>query len=494
MREYGQAYLKDYSEMQHQHESGLPASSQLRAGVGVSEARKTAILVGVAILLTGLAWVTAPRTTAPKAFQDRGASFFPGFIDPRMVQSLEVVDFDADTATAHPFQVQVRDGLWTIPSYYDYPADAGERLAKGVAEIIALKKDNVASENVSDHERTGTLDPLDETLPTLRGRGKRITFKGENDRILADVIVGNELEGRPQFRYVRLAEQSRVYVAEVGDLDVSSKFLDWIDRDLLHIRWSDLDQAIIRDYSLDKTTHSVQPRDTLFLQKLGQDEDNVVHWTMRGLQTGEQVDTFRANLLNTTLDELSVAGVRPKPPSIVTRFAQTNGTVKVSRDDLVDLENKGFHFTAKGELLSDGGEILAHTTTGMFFHLWFGAIAYGTAENTSIAPTTAATGTNQTSSGGAAHATASAAASNPTPIPNKKVAAAPTVNRYLIVTATFDPTAIAEKAARDAAEKQVEVLQRRYAPWYYIVSGQSFDRLLLSRRALVKQAAIPTPK
>jgi len=434
--------------------------------------------------------VTAPRTTTPDAFQDRGTAFFPGFTDPGMAQSLEVVDFDEETATAHPFKVEVRNGLWTIPAYYDYPAGGTERLAKTVAAIIALKKDNVATENVSEYERTGTLDPLDETLPTLHGRGKRVTIKGDNDRVLADVIIGKALSGRPQFRYVRLADQARVYVAEVRDLDISSKFMDWIDRDLLRIEWNDLDQVIIRDYSLNKVTHGVNQRDTLFVQKLGEDEDHVVHWTMRDLQPGEQVNTFRANLLNTTLDELSIIGVRPKPPAIVAGFAQVNGTLKVSQNDLRDLGSKGFYFTPKGELLSDGGEVLVHTKTGLFYRLWFGDIAYGDPED--ITSSTAEA--SSTLSTGAGRITGQVEAMKPPPATLTKASAgvatkpstASNVNRYLIITASFDPTAVAEKPARDAAQKRAAELQRRYAPWYYVISGQSFERMRLPRGILVR--------
>ena len=78
----------------------------------------------------------------------RGTAFFPGFNDPTMAQSLEVIDFDEETATAHPFKVQVQNGLWSIPSHYNYPADAEQQLSQISAAIIALRKDVVAADNV----------------------------------------------------------------------------------------------------------------------------------------------------------------------------------------------------------------------------------------------------------------------------------------------------------------------------------------------------------
>ncbi len=423
----------------------------------MKEVRKTATLAGVALVLVVLTWATAPRTTTPNAFQDRGTSFFPGFTDPTMARSLEVVDFEEETATARPFRVQVKGGLWTIPSNDDYPADNAERFSNTTAAMIALKKDNVATDNVSEHERTGTLDPLDETLPTLHGRGARVTIKGDHDRLLADIIIGKPLEGRPAFRYVRVADQARVYVAQVGRLDISTKFTDWIDPDLLKIEWDEVDQVIIRDYSLDRATRGVKLSDTFFIQKAGEDDEGRIRWVQREGPSGEQVDSFRANLVNTALDQLSILGVRPKPPGLAMGLTQATGTLKVSQSALSDLGTKGFYFTRQGQLLSDEGEVLVHTKPGIFFRLWFGDIAYGDVEG-------AETNTGTTKSS--------------TSVPN----------RYLIVTASFDPAEISAGPARETAQKRAVSLQARFAPWYYVISGQSFEQMRPPRSLLITSA------
>jgi hypothetical protein len=453
---------------------------------------------GLALVMVALVWATSPRTTAPPAVQERGASFFPGFTDPGMVRSLEVVDFDEDTATAHPFKVRVQDGAWTIPSHYDYPVDGMEHLARTAAAIIALKKDNVATENVSEHERTGTLDPLDETLPILRGRGTRVIVQGEHNRNLADIIIGRQLADRPTFRYVRLAGQPRVYVAAAGDLRLSTRFTDWIDSDLLKIEWADVDQMIVRDYSVDKATGRLDVRDVVFLQKLGEDDQGRVRWTLRGLPPGEQVDTFRANLLNTALDELSIVAVRPKPSGLAAGFAQLTGTLKVSRDDLADLASKGFHFTPKGELFSDEGELLVHTKSGVFFRLWFGGAAYGDEERTAPAADVVASGSSRTpregeSTPGAVPEPLARLGLKPftapseTAVDKKASTRAPIVNRYVMVSVSFDPSAAAADTDRTAAQERVAALQNRFAPWYYTISGASFEDLHMSRRTVVRK-------
>ena len=89
----------------------------------MTEIKKTLITAGVAVLLGVVALVSAPRRSLPDAFFDVGQPFFPEFVDPESAATLEVVEFDEATASATPFKVTNRNGLWTIPSHHDYPAD-----------------------------------------------------------------------------------------------------------------------------------------------------------------------------------------------------------------------------------------------------------------------------------------------------------------------------------------------------------------------------------
>jgi hypothetical protein len=446
----------------------------------VNDNRKTAVAIGVALVMTLLAWVTVPKRSTPNAFEDRGTTFFPGFNDPTMAQSLEVVDFDEETATAHPFKVQVQNGLWSIPSHYNYPADAAQQLSQICAAIIALKKDVVASENLSEQERTGTLDPLDETLPAIRGRGTRVIIKGENDRLLADIIIGKPLEGRPTFRYVRLADQRRIYVAEVGDLDISTNFGDWIDRDLLKIVWDDVDEVIIHDYSLNRAAETINNRDSIIIRKI---QDEPPKWTLRDIQPGEKVNTFNVNLMVTTLSQLELIGVRPKPTTIAASLRKMTSTISISDDELKELASKGFYLTSKGQYSTEG-EVLVHTKAGLFYTLRFGEIAYGDIGD--ITPTATVPASTQPAAG---------AGQQPDVLQPRGEAkpATPSLgspNRYLTITASFDPTGVPAGPERTAAEQRAAAFQARYAPWYYVISGRAFERMRLSRSVLLGREKI----
>ncbi|MCE2543297.1 MAG: DUF4340 domain-containing protein, partial [Acidobacteria bacterium] len=140
----------------------------------MSELKKTLSIAGIAVLLGAVAIVSAPRRAAPDAFFDVGEPFFPEFTDPEEAATLEVIEFDEEQAAAIPFMVTNRNGLWTIPSHHDYPADGEERLADAAANIISVIKDDFRSDNVADHEALGVIDPTDDTVSSLQGRGSRV--------------------------------------------------------------------------------------------------------------------------------------------------------------------------------------------------------------------------------------------------------------------------------------------------------------------------------
>jgi hypothetical protein len=413
----------------------------------MSETGKTIAFAGVALLLVMAAWATAPRMVTPSSLQERGTPFFPAFTDPNAVTSLEVVEFDEPTFVARPFKVLNRDGRWTIPSHYDHPADGADRLATIAAAVISLKKDDVASENVGDHEKCGVLDPIDETLATSKGRGTRVTVLGSNENVLADIILGGAVQGREHLRYVRLPGQNRTYVARVGSLGISTKFEDWIERDLLQVERDDVDAIAIRSYVFDAKRDNVADAEALVLRRTDRDV-----WMLNGIGPTESTNTFRMNLLVTRLDDLTIAGVRPKPPGLAATLGGASAG-KISEADAADLETKGFYSTRDGALLSIGGEVLVRTDSGVVFQLRFGDVVPDADPSTSHADT----GERQT----------------------------PAENRYLMISAGFDPAVTPRAPPSAEVQSRLALLRTRFAPWYYVVSEDSYKDIRLQRRDLV---------
>ncbi len=453
----------------------------------MSEIKKTAIFGGVAIVLALLALASAPRRLVPDAFLDRGEAFFPDFSDPNVATTLEVIEFDEESASARPFKVAFEDGLWTIPSHHGYPADGKDRLAKTAAGVIGIKKDDFRTSNVSDHEACGVIDPLGETSTSLKGRGKRVTLRGENDQILADFIVGKQPEGRTGFRFVRIPDQKRVYVARM-DIDISTKFEDWIEKDLLGVERDKIDRVVLKDYSINERTGFLNQRDQIELRK--DDGD----WKIDRTPSGRELDSSKVSGLLTAVDGLNIVGVRPKPAGLSAGLRRVGVGMPISRSDMISLQGKGYYFTRNGQLVSNEGELQVQTSDGVRYALRFGEIVYGSGEALS-----AGTETSDDEESG------------------------PGENRYLFISAQFDPGVLSEPASpgdtgfqdkpesdwtdedrankeqydeheawkQDVEETQGRVadLEARFGGWYYVISAESFKKIRLRRADLLKESS-----
>ena len=458
-----------------------PAGTQKTTG---PELRRTQTIAGGALLLTVLAAVSAPRNPEPSDFLDLGERFFPNFEDPAEALSLEVIEFDEATAEAIPFRVQNENGIWTIPSHHDYPADGKDRLAQTAAGIMLLEKDDFRSENVADHAALGVVDPLDEGEVSLVGRGRRVTVNASGDRALADLIIGRQVEDREGAYFVRVPGQKRVYVSNLG-VDISADFADWIERDLLLMDRNRVDVAVLEDYTINERTLRVDRRDRLSFRKADGE------WSAEDLGSDEEVDSFEMNELLRAADELEIVGVRPKPAGIAASL--TGEASSVSNADILSLQSRGYYLTQGGSLLSNEGEVRLETDEGILYTLRFGEVVYGRGEAVSS---------------GAAGAADPPAASGPAE------------NRYLFVTAEFVPARFPEPprpANRDYEDKPSdeltdedrenrdlartfdrweedvrqgrdleETLTRRFADWYYVISQESFENIRKTREDLIR--------
>ena len=429
----------------------------------MSELNKTFTFAGVAVLLSVIAMVSAPRRSAPDAFFDVGDRFFPEFNDPELAATLEIVQWDDATRSALPFEVTNRRGLWTIPSHHDYPADGADRLATAAAEIISAVKEEFRSDNIADHEALGVIDPLDETATSLEGRGTRITFKGSGEEVLADLVIGNDLRDRPGFSFVRVPGQKRVYTAQFG-AEVSTAFEDWIETNLLEVERDQVNQVVLNEYSLNEQTRQVVRRGEFILDKVARD-----HWTANRVPAGMEVDFVQANLLVGAIIDMKIAGVRPKPAGMTGNLRDAAMAGQITQADIGVLVRRGFYPTPEGGLLSNEGELLVRTTQGVRYTLRLGEIVYGRGDAVVLGDESSDERDSEAAE-----------------------------NRYVFITAEFDPAAlpeppVSEIEAHESWERQVrdgtetaDRLATRFANWYYVIAADSYDRIHKPREAFLK--------
>jgi len=396
---------------------------------------KTGLFAAAALALAVVAALVEPESATPGIMSDQGEAFYPGFTDPQAPRSIEVIDYDEVTATARPFKVQFQRGRWLISTHHNYPVDAGERMAKASAALIDLKKDLVRSDSPADHAQLGVVDPLDQKVAGLAGRGKRVTLRDAKGEVLADYVFGKPVEGKPGQRYVRVPGGKRTYAVKT-EADPSARFGDWVDPGLLRIATSSIRGITINNYSIDETLGRLSNVETLVLT---QEKDQ---WKLTG---AAKFDQAKVKAMAATLDGLKPVDARPKPAQMAEDLRQ--GQMRLSIETAMALRQNGFFLVQGGRLLAKEGEVQVETADGLVYSLRFGEVATSGAEG--------------------------------------KPATAGGENRYLFATASFD-AARAAKSGGDASagERRASELNRRFADWFYVLSGADFQKLRLRRKDL----------
>ena len=466
------------------------------------EMKTTLGLAGTAAALLALVLVTGMRPKESDVFTQQGKAYYPEFVDPLKATALEIWEFDEATAAAKPFRVEFAAGKWTIPSHSNYPADAKDRLAKTAAAVMDLKKDQIASTTEKDHEALGVVDPL-EPATSKKGRGRRVKFFSGTSAA-ADFIFGKDAgDGK---KYVRVPADKRTYVSKTPG-EISSKFEDWVETDLLDVSGSAIRRIVIDKYSLDETTGDLKDRSVNILTR----EDGAKPWMINDPKETEEVHADNVSAMTGALDDLKLAGVRPKPPLIAKAKDLTNlGSLSGAQLQALaqELGSRGYFVVyadrAKKSfgVLCNEGEMTVSCDDGVVYQLRFGEVIFGSGDEVT------------------------AGAPGPKKDEKKDEKKSGTENRYLMVSARFDESLLgappleptpyvvdpskkpeeqktAEEAAKKAKEeyeakkkerdgkieagrKRAEKLSNRFAEWYYVISAESFKKLRLDRAGLVK--------
>ena len=421
----------------------------------MSELQRTAIFCVVAAVLVASATVVDPGRVTPEIFDDQGEAFFPDFTDPQAPKMIEVIDYDAATATARPLKVEFKDSKWSIPSHHSYPADAEERLAKTAAALIELRKDMIISDRAEDEGEYGVIDPLSEAASSLAGRGKRVTLRDENGDPLVDFVVGRKVPGKPGYRYMKVPSQKRIYAVKT-EADISAKFEDWIETDLLKLSAADIRKVAINSYSINERIGRLENMEKVTLTKT---KDK---WRMSG---GRTPNSDKMSDLTAALDNLRIVNVQPKPANL-TRDLKTAKGITLSMESIASLRQKGFFIVRTGQLFSNEGEILVETANGLQYTLRFGEIA----------------------SGGSSAPAGAAGGSEPSEPASK--ADQQQVRRYVFITVNYSEARAKKyadgKEPDDKGKDLARELRNRFADWYYVISGADFSKLRPSRQQLLK--------
>jgi len=390
----------------------------------MKESAKTVCFVVTAGVL-GLAAIGNSFLNRPGSSENSelvGTPFYETFTSTEAARSLEVSAIDPETGALKRFGVKSDGDLWRIPTHYDYPAEAAARIAQTSASVMGLNRQAMVGTGISEFERFGVVDPLSDDVEDPETAGKRITLSDENGDPLVDYILGNEIEDSVPTRggdafeqteetkdfYIRRADESKTFRVTL-DIDLSTKFSDWIDPDLLRINRPDVTQVSINNYKIEERgvgqfglpQLSKVQGDQLYLNRPSPADP----WNLAGLdpQT-EAIQTDRVNEILGVLDEMVIVGVRPKfkfegqqlltpelTPADIPEFKTDQQKAAQAYQALQEeLMDKGFNLAgtqAKLELASENGELEFGTSKGMRYRLHIGGKAEAEDESIEIGST-----------------------------------------------------------------------------------------------------------
>ncbi len=352
------------------------------------------LLGGLGMLLVGAA--VQPRFKSVKVEPEEQRVLFPELSDAAKAASLEIVSYDDELSTLHPFKVMQSGGVWVLPAHQNYPADAKEQLAAAATALVDLKMLDLVSKSPGDHETYGVIEPDPEKIkPGMTGIGQLVEIRDGSGNKLARLIVGKEDKRRVggdasgrTLRFVRKAGQDPVYRVEVDTSKFTTDFDDWIEKDLLKLSPWDVRRLGLEDYSLVAVESNGRvgvQLDRKYRVDLAYD-DKDAKWSLARLEAfsedgeskeealpeGEELASGKLNDLRNALGDLKIVDVARKPSGLSSELKAEESFTN-DREAVTSMQQKGFLPLKTGEILSTDGETIVGMKDGVEYVLRFGA-------------------------------------------------------------------------------------------------------------------------
>ncbi len=362
----------------------------------MTEMSKTILFVAAAVGCLFLAFAVRPASDTFDAQELIGERLNQFEVD--AAKRLKIVKFDRETASQREFEIAESDGLWSLPSKQGYPADAHQQMAEAVNNVIDREILRVAAQTAKEHQTLGVLNPDNSKLTSKStGVGTRVVISDVNENVLADMIIGQPVPESENQYYVRNTDQDVVYVVNLNPENLSTRFKDWIEGDLLQLNPLDLRQVEIQDYSVELrpvlTAGGFQMQ--ILWERRGEMEleydDKTSSWSAQRLATfdaeqqkmlpyelgdNEELNQDTLQELRSSLEDLQIVDVERKPDGLSADLRAGEGFLQDSRAQ-TSLAEKGFAPVAieagsEPEILSSEGQLTCSLQDGVQYVLRFG--------------------------------------------------------------------------------------------------------------------------
>jgi FKBP-type peptidyl-prolyl cis-trans isomerase len=402
---------------------------------------KLPLVLGLAAAVSSSVWFWPERRPIDAAPITGEAAVFGTKINPDQVASLRVAAFDETNASAKILEVRRTNGLWTIPSHFDFPADGNTRVTKAAESFLGVAKGRPVADDAAKLSEFELLDPLDVANLAKKGHGKRVTMTDATGATVVDILVGKRVEGGSGIYYLREVASNQVFTAKVDPWELSTQFIDYVEPDPFKLKREEIRGLAISDYSVDEASGTVAQRSQTALVRAGSDAE----WTCSTAPEGKRTSKTTIDALLTEATAVRLAGVRPY--------------------DKMWLQQRGFFITPQG-LYGNEGSLSITTKDGLRHWLFFGEAALD--DDTD-------------------KAAEKAKPAEPAAADKAKPAG---TSRYLAVWVQYDeaadedakkpvepPKEGAKPAKKVSGKERAEKAQKRFQQFFYVISDETFKKL-----------------
>lgn len=337
----------------------------------------TGFFVLAALLLSIAAYMVYPRNASTGMEEQVNKPLFE--FEPKSVRGLTIVKYDQ---VKNRFdRIVMQNSLvngWQIPSKSNYPVDSAEKLVYTAASLSGLIVLAVASEDPTDEETYGVVEPDSDLKAGQEGVGTKISLQDNSKQEIASVIIGKPVKDQPKNRFVRIPGQRFIYICEYDPSILETDFFAWINPKVLN--WGQpwtVAQIAIDRYATTKAP-VLEVKKTY--QAVAALENN--RWSVRSYLDAENpeskpnLDVAELERIRLALENFEIQDVVRKNAALAQSLKDRKG-IPVTFGVMADIEKLGFYVDEKQDPnleLGAGGELSFTTDTGLRYDLRFGAL------------------------------------------------------------------------------------------------------------------------
>ena len=234
----------------------------------------------------------------------------------------------------------------------------------------------------------------DKIKPGMTGVGQLVEIRDAAGTKLARLIIGKEdkrpagAEGGRSLRFVRKAGQDPVYRVELDTAKFSSRFGDWIEKDLLRLSPWDVKKIVLDDYTLG----AVESNGRLMVEQQRKSRIDLIYddkdgtWSLDKLEVfgddkkakeetladTEELASAKLTDLRNALGDLKIIDVARKPSGLSAELKAAEQFTG-DREAVASMQQRGFLPLPSGEILSTDGQTIVGMKDGVEYVLRFGA-------------------------------------------------------------------------------------------------------------------------